>query len=304
MKVITKSENIRLEQVLAIGLPENECCILESSLKRKDAVETLRFGRFSGKNKEDTERIFGEVTDDAAFAEEWKQLETGGLIISPYQKVLSWAAEHGIATIGYQPSENTEFLHADMIVEGFEEIDETFFTHVFERHHNLPWTILETKRCIVRELALSDIDALFELYAGDGMTEFMEDLYPYEEEIKYQKAYIENMYRFYGYGMWLVFEKATGKLIGRAGVEHREELGGEMELGYAIGTPYQRKGYATEVCSAIVDYARNELMVQELTCLIEPENSISIHLAEKLGFSFVEKRKIGKKEMLKYQCSL
>lgn len=30
------------------------------------------------------------------------------------------------------------------------------------------------------------------------------------------------MYGYYGYGMWLVFDKASGELIGRAGLEHRE----------------------------------------------------------------------------------
>ena len=48
--------------------------------------------------------------------------------------------------------------------------------------------------------------------------------------------------------MWIVCDRNTGELIGRAGVEHREELGGELELGYAIGVPWQRQGYATEVC--------------------------------------------------------
>ena len=67
------------------------------------------------------------------------------------------------------------------------------------------------------------LDALFELYAGKGMTDYMEPLYPYEEEREYQQAYIEQMYRFYGYGMWIVCDRNTGELIGRAGVEHREE---------------------------------------------------------------------------------
>jgi len=84
---------------------------------------------------------------------------------------------------------------------------------VYERHFNIPWTILETERCIVRELELSDLDDLFSMYAEPGMTDYMEGLYEYEEELEYQKAYIENMYRFYGYGMWLPFLKKNGTLI-------------------------------------------------------------------------------------------
>lgn len=147
------------------------------------------------------------------------------------------------------------------------------------------------------------LDALFELYAGKGMTDYMEPLYPYEEEREYQQAYIEQMYRFYGYGMWIVCDRNTGELIGRAGVEHREELGGELELGYAIGVPWQRQGYATEVCSAILTYVKEELMLPSVSCLIEEGNVVSEHLAQKLGFHYCETVQIDGKQMRKYKVA-
>lgn len=97
------------------------------------------------------------------------------------------------------------------------------------------------------------------MYAEPGMTDYMEGLYEYEEELEYQKAYIENMYRFYGYGMWLVFEKKTGTLIGRAGVEHREELNGDMELGYAIRTSFNIRVMPMK-------YVRRSCNMQERSC--------------------------------------
>lgn len=189
---------------------------------------------------------------------------------------------------------------ADMYAEGFEEIGRTFLVRVYERHHNMPWTILTTKRCVVREFSMEYLDALFELYAGEGMTDYIEPLYPYEEERAYQEAYIRHMYHFYGYGMWIVCDKETGKLIGRAGIEHREELGGELELGYAIGVPWQRKGYATEVCTAILDYVREELDVPSVCCLIEEGNVVSCRLAEKLGLGWRGNQTLDGKSMRKY----
>ncbi|MBR5565573.1 MAG: GNAT family N-acetyltransferase [Roseburia sp.] len=197
-----------------------------------------------------------------------------------------------------------EFPQVDIIVEGFEEVDYDFFEKIYQRHHNLPWTILETEHLIVRELMLSDIDALFELYSYEGMTDYMEGLYPYEEEYEYQKAYIENMYRFFGYGMWLVFEKETGRLVGRAGVEHREELEGELELGYAIGTPWQGKGYATEVCKGILVYVREELGFEEICSLVEYKNTASVHLLEKLGFVLEKELILEEINYKKYKKSL
>lgn len=208
------------------------------------------------------------------------------IFLSSDQSLLDLARDVDVPAIAYQRPETDTFLHADMVVEGLEEVDMTFLQRVYERHFNIPWMILETERCIVRELKLSDLDELFSMYAEPGMTDYMEGLYEYEEELEYQKAYIENMYRFYGYGMWLVFEKKTGTLIGRAGVEHREELNGDMELGYAIRTSFQHQGYAYEVCQAIVEYAKEELQASLLHCLIEKGNNISEKLAQKLGFSY------------------
>lgn len=193
---------------------------------------------------------------------------------------------------------------ADMYAEGFEEIGWTFLEHVYERHHHIPWTILETERCIVKEFSMEYLDELFALYSGKGMTDYIEPLYPYEQEMEYQRAYIECMYGFYGYGMWIVCEKGTGKLIGRAGVEHREELGGELELGYAIGVPFQRQGYATEVCRAILAYVESELEILSVSCLIEEGNTVSEHLAEKLGFLFEGTLELDGKNMRKYVRSL
>lgn len=239
-------------------------------------------------------------TEKSALIRQMKSCAKESIFLSENQEALDKAAEMGLATIGYQKSGSETFLQADMVVEGFEEVDFDFMQKVWQRHHQIPWTILETERLVIRELELADLDDLFELYAYPGMTEHMEGLYPYEEEKEYQKAYIENMYHFYGYGMWLVYEKDTNKLVGRAGLEHRSELDGELELGYAIGTPFQKQGYATEACKAIISYAKEYLGFGEIVCLIEPENEVSKHLATKLGFTFQKLQNIDGTEMEKY----
>lgn len=250
--------------------------------------------------------------EQSAQDREQKQIRQAGdiVLISGNNDILADGVKAGMVTVAYQPPQDNSFpegvseenvlpekvwktdreegqgySQADILIEGFEEVDYDFLEKIYQRHHGIPWTILETERLIVRELVLSDMDALFELYSYEGMTDYMERLYPYEEEYEYQKAYISNMYRFFGYGMWLVWEKESGKLVGRAGIEHREELEGEPELGYAIGTPWQGKGYATEVCRAILAYAWEELGFDEICSLVLPENKASVHLLEKLGFS-------------------
>ena len=177
----------------------------------------------------------------------------------------------GIASVG-EPQCGTRYA-----VESLAELDIEYLERVRRRYNHIPWDIGETDRCLIRELSLSDLPALYELYDKPGMTDYVEPLYDYETELEYQKAYIENMYGFYEYGMWLVFSKETGKLIGRAGLEHDE-------LGYMIAPELQNRGYAMEVCRFIIDYARENTDFEELYCRIDERNEASVRLAKKLGF--------------------
>lgn len=192
------------------------------------------------------------------------------IVSSKQQKQI--ADSLGIASVG-EPQCGTRYA-----VESLAELDIGYLERVRRRYNHIPWDIGETDRCLIRELSLSDLPALYELYAKPGMTDYVEPLYDYETELEYQKAYIENMYGFYEYGMWLVFSKETGKLIGRAGLEHDE-------LGYMIAPELQNRGYATEVCRFIIDYARQNTDFEELYCRIDERNEASVRLAKKLGFT-------------------
>ena len=225
------------------------------------------------------------------------------LLIAATDTTITLGKEYGIATMAYMNPEipNQTYSGVDMIVEGFEEVDAFFLEKVYQRYHHIPWTIAETERCVIRELSLDDLDKLFELYADEEITKYTEGLYPYEEEREFQDAYINNMYRFYGYGMWLVFSKETGELIGRAGLEHREYNGEtELELGYVVGTKFQRQGYATEVSQQILGIAKEMTDFQRINCLIEAENIASIQLVEKLRFSHLEDMELDGKLMKRY----
>lgn len=215
------------------------------------------------------------------------------LWITSQKKYIQMAKDKHIAVLGYQGAGVTEFLPVEYVIQGFEGIDEKFLERVFCRFHNMPWEILETRRCVVREFAMEDLDALFDLYAKPGMTDFVEPLYSYEEEAAYEEAYIKHRYRYYGYGMWLVFDKESGKLIGRAGLENRDyPEGTAIELGYMIAPEYQGKGYATEVCRAILTYAKEELEAESVNCLVDEKNVPSVRLVEKLGFTYEGKTDI------------
>lgn len=194
--------------------------------------------------------------------------------------------ERRLPVIVYLHEENREedFMLAEYAIEQIGEIGQESLELAYLRLTGQPWMILATERCIVRETTVDDVDSFYEIYREPSVTEYMEGLYEDRDaEIAYVQDYIRNVYRFYGYGMWTVLEKTSGKVIGRAGLSWRE--GYDIpELGFVIGVPWQRQGYAFEVCRAILDYGRKELGFVSFQALIMEENEKSRLLCEKLGF--------------------
>ena len=226
--------------------------------------------------------------------EELDRLEVSGeelLLLAARDETIRAADRMAIAVAAYRNADfpGESLSGAGMVIEGFEEVDASFLEKVYNRCHHIPWVIAETERCVIRELAMQDIDALFALYSQPGITHFVEPLYSKNEESRFQEAYISNMYGYYGYGMWLVTEKESGEVIGRAGLEHREFTEGiELELGYVIAPKWQRKGIATEVCTAILTFAETELDFPRINALTDPKNTASSALLQKLGFRYLE----------------
>ena len=76
----------------------------------------------------------------------------------------------GIASVG-EPQCGTRYA-----VESLAELDIEYLERVRRRYNHIPWDIGETDRCLIRELSLADLPALYELYDKPGMTDFVEPL--------------------------------------------------------------------------------------------------------------------------------
>lgn len=165
-----------------------------------------------------------------------------------------------------------------------EELTFDSFAMAYMRLSGKPWTILETKRCVIREMTVEDVDAFYQIYKEPSITFYMEDLFKEpEEEREYTREYIKKIYGFYGYGLWSIVGKESETIIGRAGISWREGFD-IPELGFVIAVPYQHKGYAYEVCHAILEYGKEELRFEEVQALIKKGNEASVRLCTKLGF--------------------
>lgn len=197
--------------------------------------------------------------------------------VAEYAKALSDRSLPCIYMEDTEEGEPTPVFGVDLVFArtgGMEEPEEELLLRTWQRHYQLPWTIAETERLLIRETTMEDLPGLLDLYQEE---EKNPDVKPFSKNPgKELEAYIRERYGFYGYGLWSVVEKSSGILVGRVGLEE--------ELAYLIGSRFRRKGYATEAVEAVLKYGAQELELEAIRLTTSQGNSGSQRLAERLGF--------------------
>jgi RimJ/RimL family protein N-acetyltransferase len=146
--------------------------------------------------------------------------------------------------------------------------------------------VVTTPRLVVRDLRLEDApfivallnDAAFIRNIGDRGVRTEEDAR------EYLTAGPLASYARHGFGLCAVTLAGSGELAGICGVLRRDELP-EPDLGFAFLPQFRGQGYAFEAASAVKADARARLGLSTLLAIVNPENSASIRLLEKLGFT-------------------
>jgi RimJ/RimL family protein N-acetyltransferase len=123
----------------------------------------------------------------------------------------------GFCTAGYSHAGNRseQFRGVSYIIQEPDLVDFDSYEKIYERGAGLPWTILKTRRCLVREFTVDDLEGIYSLY-DDRARMFLEP--PSEDrahEREILQAYIERIYGLYGFGHWAVLTTdaaAPGKM--------------------------------------------------------------------------------------------
>lgn len=212
--------------------------------------------------------------------------DEGVLWITDMAEAAEELAARGCAVLAYLHQDNRQenFAMCRYACESLTEgMDAVYLDRVYRRCKGIPWDILRTARCLVRETTVADVESFYRIYSEPSITKYMEGLHEDpEEERARARSYIDRVYGFYDFGIWTVVERESGEVIGRAGICYRE--GYETpELGFVIGAPWQGRGYATEVCRGILEYAYGELGMTEILAFVQPGNPASLHVCDKLG---------------------
>lgn len=147
---------------------------------------------------------------------------------------------------------------------------------------------LVTPRLELRPFVLEDAGAIHAVYSdpvvmrhvGNGpVTELRETELMVREYIAHQEQH--------GFSFWAVIERASGAVIGDAGLYLLEGRGPGVELGYTLGAVWWGRGYATEAARVCLAAGLGGLELVEVLAVADPANASSVRVLEKIGMEYV-----------------
>lgn len=103
----------------------------------------------------------------------------------------------------------------------------------------------------------------------------------------------------HGFSLWVVELRETGELIGAAGLQHLRD-GPEVEVGYRFLQDHWGHGYATEAAGAAIAFGFDELGLDRIVAVTEPDNRASRRVMEKCGMTFVGQTTLDGRPHVKY----
>jgi RimJ/RimL family protein N-acetyltransferase len=158
---------------------------------------------------------------------------------------------------------------------------------------------LETDRLILRMWRNDDFEPYLELCSDPEVMRFLGGKALDRYECWRHMGFMVGHWHLLGFGPWAVEEKATGDFVGRVGFLQPEGWPG-FELGWTLSRKFWGRGYASEAARRALDYAFNEMDRDHVISLIDPLNTNSIKVAERLGEKVEGKTELFGHEVLIY----
>lgn len=146
---------------------------------------------------------------------------------------------------------------------------------------------LETERLTLRGPTRADLADMIAMWSDPEVTRHIGGKPQTADETWSRLLRYVGHWQLLGFGPWIVRDKA-GAFVGEAALFdlHRDITPAleVPELGYALAHGAQGRGYATEATRAVLAWGSEYFGHQRATCIIDPGNTPSLRVAEKLGF--------------------
>jgi RimJ/RimL family protein N-acetyltransferase len=145
---------------------------------------------------------------------------------------------------------------------------------------------IETSRLTIRLVTQEDLPALLEYNSDDAVTRYlpyaswrgMADAQEWLGRAQTRLAAREAL-------QFVAVQRETGSVIGSCLLFHFDVPSRRGEIGYLLGRKHWGSGYMFEAMSALVDFAFAQMNLRRLEAEIDPRNTASARLLERLGFA-------------------
>lgn len=150
---------------------------------------------------------------------------------------------------------------------------------------------LETERLLLRKTEKSDLKKLWEILLDRDISRYyltckINDNWKDEKKWQYKKlerASNPDMF------CWTIIRKDNNEVIGQITVQEGTTIDKSIrDIGWFISKNNQRKGYAYEAASKVLNYMFKEVEINKITTSVAMINPASWGLMEKLGFKRLE----------------
>ncbi|MDF2821354.1 MAG: family N-acetyltransferase [Clostridiales bacterium] len=145
--------------------------------------------------------------------------------------------------------------------------------------------ILETKRLLLRDYRIENIDNFFKLKSQNEVWEYSSFI-PLTD-ISQANLLINNLIdkRIKGnYDFMALYKKDTKEFIGEAGIIGNNPNANRCVIGYNLLPEYWNQGYATEITKSLIKYAFESLGFERIEAITLQYNIASCKVLENSGF--------------------
>lgn len=144
--------------------------------------------------------------------------------------------------------------------------------------------IIQTKRLIIRPVAIEDAPFILDLMNTPKWIEFIGDrnVKTVKEAEDYIREKALSQFETHGYGNNVVILRETEEKLGTCGIYHREGKN-NPDIGFAFLPDYRGRGYAYEANVKLLQIAKDNYKLNEIDAYTMKENLPSRKLLERLG---------------------
>ena len=144
--------------------------------------------------------------------------------------------------------------------------------------------LIETNRLDLRLLKPEDIQYFDQLESDPEVKKYFPSGAHSRDKTEAMIKKFISRYEEKGLPCFVIFDRALGEFIGRAGFGITEN--NEVEVGYALHKKFWGQGYASEALIALLEYAKEHIDAEYIIAYADVDNVGSTRVMEKSGMEY------------------